>query len=314
MLNFYFGEEDFLIQQAIKKTKEDFIQKNPQALVEFFDGEENSANEFLTAISQGGGLFSSVKLVVLRDVFNFDKVDQEAILDFFKKNLNTLVDVQILISWNGKLKSDKLFIFFKKNSEVKEFKKINNLDLEKFVINKLQQTKLKINQNTLRKIVFMLGDDLWLLDRELEKLINLKLEGEIIEKDLNNIGGVKINAKIFDLIDAIGNKNKPRALELLNFLLDKGDNAFHILSMIVFQIRNLALIFDCKGKGIFDPNIISQKTALHPFMAKKTFAQSRLFSSQQVKKIYKRIFSLDINAKSGRIKIEEGLQDFIVKI
>jgi phosphopantothenoylcysteine synthetase/decarboxylase len=45
MLNFYFGEEDFLIQQAIKKTKEDFIQKNPQALVEFFDGEEDEVED-----------------------------------------------------------------------------------------------------------------------------------------------------------------------------------------------------------------------------------------------------------------------------
>jgi len=314
MLNFYFGEEDFLIQQTIKKTKEDFIQKNPQALVEFFDGEEDEVEDFLNSISQGTGLFASFKMVILRDIFSFDEKSQEAILNFLKKNLSVLNQIEILINQKGKIKSNKLFNFIKKNSKVNEFKKINNLDLEKFVIDKFKKTKVAISQSAVRKMVFMFGDDLWLLDKELEKLINLKLEGEITEKDLENISGVKINAKIFDLIDAIGNKNKPKALELLNFLLDKGDNAFHILSMIVFQIRNLALIFDCKSKGIFDPNIISQKTALHPFVAKKTFAQSRLFSSQQVKEIYKRIFSLDIDAKSGRIKIEEGLQDFIVKI
>jgi len=314
MICFYFGEEDFLVHQIVKKTKEDFIQKNSQALVEFFDGEEDEVKDFLNSISQGSGLFSSSKMVFLRDIFSFDKNAQEEILIFLKKNLDFLKQVEILISWNGKVKSNKLFNFLKKNSNFREFKKTNNLELEKFVVNKIKNTKVKITQNALRKIIFIFGDSLWLLNTELEKLINLKSEGEITEKDLENVGEIKIDAKIFDLIDAIGNKNKAKAFELLNFLLSKQGDPFYILSMIIFQIRNLALIFNFKNRGFFDAKIIAQKSGLHPFVVQKTFEQSRLFDNQQIKEIYNRAFSLDINSKSGKIKIEEGLQDFIMKI
>jgi DNA polymerase-3 subunit delta len=115
-------------------------------------------------------------------------------------------------------------------------------------------------------------------------------------------------------VDSIGNRNKARSLELLEFLLSKKEDAFHIFSMIVYQFRNLALVFDCKNKGIFNSQGVAQKTGLHPFVAQKTLNQINYFSSSQVKNFYQQIFSLDIKSKSGKIEIKEALKDFIIKI
>lgn len=312
MLKFYFGEEDFLISQMVKKNKQDFITKNPQALVEIFEAGDVLVQDFLVAISQGGGLFSAKKLVVLKDVFLLNKADQEKILDFFKKELKKLNEVEILITANGKLKSSKLGNFFKKNSEAKEFKKISFQETQRLVHKKLES--LDYEPEVVNKMVELFGDNLWILDRELEKLINLNLGEKIILENIENLDGVKIEAKIFDLVDSIGNRNKARSLELLGFLLSKKEDAFHIFSMIVYQFRNLALVFDCKNKGIFNSQGVAQKTGLHPFVAQKTLNQVNYFSSSQIKNFYQQIFSLDIKAKSGKIEIKEALKDFIIKI
>lgn len=312
MLTFYFGEEGFLMNQVVRKNKKDFAVQNPQALVEIFEADEDLAEDFLSAISQGGGLFSSKKLVILKDVFQFNKSDQEKILEFLKVKFNGLGDVEVLITSKGKLKSSKLGNFLKKTAKIREFKKPIFSEVEKFISNKLKG--VSFDENIVKKLAFSLGSDLWVLDRELEKLINLKLGNKITEKDIEKIGGAKIEAKIFDLIDAIGNKNKKRALELLESLLAQGENAFRILSMVVFQLRNLALVSDCKNKGVFNFNEISKKTGLHPFVAQKTFNQIRFFPASKIKKTYQQIFSIDINSKSGKIDIKEALNDLIIKI
>jgi DNA polymerase III delta subunit len=312
MLKFYFGEEDFLISQLVRKNKQDFVAKNPQALVEIFEAGDILLQDLLLAIGQGGGLFSSKKMVILKDVFLFSKMDQENILDFFKKELKNLNEVEILITANGKLKSSKLGNFLKKNSKVKEFKKISFQEIRRFVHKKLEG--LDFESGVVDRMTELFGDNLWILDRELEKFINLNFGKKLTVKGIENLDGVKIEAKIFDLVDSIGNRNKARSLELLDFLLNKKENAFHIFSMIVYQFRNLALVFDCKNKGVFNYQGVAQKTGLHPFVAQKTLNQTSFFSASQVKDFYQQIFSLDIKSKSGKIEIKEALRDFIIKI
>ena len=309
----FFGEEDFLVQRALWKFKREFIEKNPQALVEIFDGGENSVKDFLYSLSQGSGLFVQKKMVVLENVFDFDKDSQEKILKFLESDFNLKGGVELVIAWRGRAKKTKLFNFLSKEGQVAEFKKNTPLEAEKFILNKLEGVG-KIEPRASRRLAMILSGNLWLLDRELEKLINFKAGKTITEKDVDEMCDGEVSVKIFDLVDAIGNKNKKRAYEILSSLLNQGEDGFYILSMMIFQIRNLALVLDCREKGISDSRVIAQKIGLHPYVAQKTLGQLGRFSVVQVKEIYQRAFSLDINSKSGKINIKEALEDFVIKI
>ncbi len=312
-MTIYFGEEDFLVQRAVKTKKEEFLKKNSQSSVEIFDGGENIVEDLLLSIGQGGGLFAKKKMVILRDVFNYDKVDQEKILDFLKKKNNSLNDIELIISWRGKIKANKLLNFLKKNEQKQEFKKITLFETEKFIQDKLEGLN-EVESGAMKKLALLYGKNLWVLDRELEKLINFKSGEKITEDDLKEMSDGEVGVKIFDLVDAIGNQNKKRAYELLDSLFKKGEDGFYILSMMIFQIRNLSLVLDCQNKGIFNQQEIAQKTGLHPFVVQKALAQLSRFNVDRLKKIYKRALFLDINSKSGRININEALEDFIIKI
>jgi len=312
-LRVYFGEEDFLVAQAVGKSKKEFIEKNPQALVEIFDGGESPVKDFLHSLNAGFGLFVTKKMVVLKNVFDYDKTSQEKILEFLKKDFGFDGELELIFSWAGKGKNSKLFNFLKKKAEIKEFKKINSAEAEKFVLEKIGN-QAKIEREALSKLVMIFNSNLWLLDRESEKLVNLKAGGTITQEDVDEMCDGNVNAKIFDLVDAIGNKNKARAFELLNSLLKQGEDEFYILSMMIFQIRNLSLVLDCKEKGIFNFGEIAKRTGLHPYVVQKTANQLNRFDGDQIKKIYNEAFSLDINSKSGKINIKEALEDFLIKI
>jgi len=313
LLRVFCGEEDFLTHQAVRELKKDFAEKNPQTLVEIFDGGESLVEDFLRSLGQGGGLFAKNKLIILENIFEYSTRDQERVLDFLKNKFSFLKDIQLVITWRGKPRANKLLNYLKKKGDVTEFKKITVLEAENFIANKLKGIN-EIEPRAIKKLAMILNSNLWLLDRELEKLINFKLGEIITEKDIDELGEGEVSAKIFDLVDAVGNQNKKRAHELLISLLDKGADGFYILSMMIFQIRNLALVSSCKEKGIFNFQEIAQKTGLHPYVAQKTLSQLGQFGVTQIKKIYQRAFLLDINSKSGKINIKEALEDFIIKL
>ena len=313
MLRVFCGEEDFLIHQAVRELKKDFAEKNPQTLVEIFDGGESLVEDFFRSLSQGGGLFAQNKLVILQNIFDYGVGEQEQILDFFKNRFNFSVDISVIVTWQGKPRVNKLLNYLKRKAELTEFKKITELEVEKFILNKLKSPS-EIEPSAVRKLGIILGENLWMLDRELEKLINFKSGEVITEKDVDKMCLGKITVKIFNLVDAIGNQNKKAAFNLLDSLISQGADCFYILSMMIFQIRNLVLVSSQKEKGIFNSQEIAQKTGLHPYVAQKTLSQLGRFETYKLKEIYKRASLLDINSKSGKINIKEALEDFIIRI
>jgi DNA polymerase-3 subunit delta len=83
--------------------------------------------------------------------------------------------------------------------------------------------------------------------------------------------------------------------------------------MINYQFRNLLIIKDLLEKRI-PYEVIVKKSALHPFVVKKSYEQCRGFSFTELKKIYQRIFQVDLDIKTGRIEPEMALDIFVAGI
>jgi len=85
------------------------------------------------------------------------------------------------------------------------------------------------------------------------------------------------------------------------------------LSMIVYQVRNLLVVKELAEKGLMYASIV-KKSGLHPFVVKKTFFQCRAFSLEELKNIYRRIFTIDSQIKTGRVEAETALDLLVVRM
>ena len=132
-------------------------------------------------------------------------------------------------------------------------------------------------------------------------------------KDVELLVKPKIETDIFKTIDAIASKNKKQALELLHKHLEKGDSPLYLLTMINFQFRNLLIIKDLIRKG--RPFYTFQKaTSLHPYVVKKSYSQTQRFTIEELKKIYLKIFQVDLAVKTGKAEPETALDLLIAEI
>ena len=143
------------------------------------------------------------------------------------------------------------------------------------------------------------GNDLRLLDNEIEKLLTYRANQTIRIEDVHTLVANVHEADIFALVDAIGRRERAAALKLLHAQLAQNAAPLYLLTMITRQFRLLVQIKDLALRGI-SVDAAAEKAKLHPFVVKKTWAQAGAFSPAQLTAIYDRLLDTDLAIKTSR--------------
>jgi len=301
MIFFYYGENSWLAKQKIKAIKKKFqaeIDKSGHNIINI-DGENISANDFFEAVSASGFL-ASKKLLVVKNIFDNKKLNswQDALLNFLDQQKDT-ADENYIIFWQTE-KPDvrtKLYKALKKFRFVEEFKNYTNAELVSWLKKQAQLKNKALDNEAANLLISYVGNDLWSLSQEIEKLINF-CSDKITSADIQNIVVARVDENIFALVEALGQQKKAKALKLLEEKFDNGTNAQYILSMVVRQYR-LLLKTKSLAKQANYSGAIGQALQLPPWLADKAFQQSQLYTMEQLKKIYAELLDLDQQLKSS---------------
>lgn len=314
MILFLYGQDTYRSKRKLNELVEHYQKIRKGGLnLKYFDFKQDSFNVLKDEIQQTS-IFKEKKLLILKNAFSSPEFGEKLLENlkssesFFKKS-----DDIILFYEEGKVKKNSLFNFLKKNGKSQEFQLLDGEKLKNWVIKEFKNYGVKIEPQSLNKLIEFVGNDLWQFSEEIKKLVNYK-NGEIIkEKDVEVLVKPKIESDIFKTIDSLGLKQKKQALELIHKHLEKGDNPLYLFSMLTYQFRNLLLVKDLSQK-YQSFYAISKICGLHPFVARKAYFQAKNFTVEEIKKIYRKIFQADLNIKTGKIEIETALDLLIAEI
>jgi len=314
MIIFLYGQDTYRLKEKLQEIIERYQQIHKSGLnLRYFTNEHLNFQDFQDEFQQAS-MFEEKKLVVLKNVFANPEFQKS-----FKKGAKKFINSEdiIVISETGKISSkDSLFKWLKQKATFQEFELLEGAKLEAWIKEEFQKQRAKIAPQALKTLIDFVGNDLWRLSNEIKKLVNYKRKDKILKiskKDVELLVKPKIEPNIFKTIDFIASSKKKKALELLKGHLEKGDSPLYLLSMINFQFRNLLIIRDFieKGKPYY---LISKETSLHPYTIKKSYALAKRFSMSELKKIYQKIFQVDLDIKTGKITPEVALDLLIAQI
>ncbi len=341
MLIFLYGLNTYCLKRKLKEILTDY-QNNFTPLEDIILWRRNKENNPLTGLTEGVrirsfnflkqqtsnennrlcfedfkreinnlSLFAERKIVVLNNLFE-DPESKKKFLEVAGGFVKTK-DI-ILISQPGEVnKRDGLYKFLIKKAKVYRFSEIKGLGLKKWLKTEVERQGTLISPKALGILIVYTGGDLWRLSNEIQKLVSFKNQKEITSEDVKLHVKPQIETDIFKTIDAIAQRNKKQALQLLRQHLDKGDMPLYLFTMINFQFRNLLLVRDLMGRQKSFDEILKQ-LSMHPFVIRKSYFQAKYFSLQELKKIYQRIFQLDFQIKIGKIKPDIALELFIAQL
>lgn len=206
-------------------------------------------------------------------------------------------------------KRSKIFKTLNKPKISQEFKKMKPYELESWIDKRLSKMKINPKDKTyLCKILANSGSNLWQISSNIDKL-SLYLdssEGKIDKDEIELLVGEKTEAGIFDFIDALAKKDMNNSYKRLHNLIDQGENAIYIFTMIIYQFRNLLIIKDVlgdrQGNSYTLSREVSSKAKINPYVAGKLMGVSKKYTMGDLKNIYKLLFEIDTKIKTGRIE------------
>jgi len=155
----------------------------------------------------------------------------------------------------------------------------------------------------------VLGDP-HLAHQELTKLLDyVNRDRPITVEDVEDLTPLKRQSDVFAMVDAIGQRNGPQALQWLRQLLDN-DSPLYAFSMIVRQFRLLLMAKDAQTRKQ-DPQKVLD---IHPYVVGKILDQARNFSQDDLERIYHVLKDIDVASKTGKDTLEIALEGFVANL
>ncbi|MEA3273289.1 MAG: DNA polymerase III subunit delta [Patescibacteria group bacterium] len=312
MLYFYYGENTYLLSK--KKTEIREKAREEQASLAFFDSLKNLDIAQLDQLFASNDFFASKKVTIFSDIMvNDDYLEAKNVKTVLKtvKGLAENKENQVYFFESSPDRKNPLFNYLKrKASEVLEFKFPKGKDMENFIEKEVNTLGIKVAGGGISKICFLTNYQIWPTINELKKLDALKRGKEIIIEDIEQSVSGEITNDIFKTIDALGRRDKKVAISLLHRHLEVGDHGLYLLSMIVYQFRNLIKVGDALDQGISDAQIPGL-TKLHPFVVHKSKEFVSRIGLERLKTLYKKLAEIDYSVKKGSLDINSALDLFI---
>jgi DNA polymerase-3 subunit delta len=309
MIYFLYGAETFRSWQKLNQIRAKFSDSSlGNTNISIFEGKTLDFQKLDQAV-QSLPFLARKKLVIVKNIFS---EGPKSILKFLTDYLEKVPKTTHLIFFEqGKVTNKRLSLFKKliKVAKSKEFVPLTPLAVKDWIKKRVLKLGGTIEPFAVEKLLLATGGDLWRLDNEINKLINFNKN--IIAENVDQLVHAQVTWDIFSLIDAIGQKDLPRSIKMLQGLLSLGEDEIYIHSMIIFQIRNLLQVKNLQDKGLGSAEII-KRTSLHPFIVQKSLQQGQNFTYPSLKKLYRKLLDADFSIKTGRTEAKLTLDLLLV--
>ena len=190
-------------------------------------------------------------------------------------------------------------------SQVRGLPAPSGQELARWIKEAAQEKNAAISPAAINTLADMLGNDLWGLDRELEKLSVYAWERTIEESDVSALVSQVREANIFNAVDAMIEGRQRDAMSLLQQLRDDGRDPSYIIAMVQRQLRLLALAKNGMDRGASQAEMGSEMGTSSQFVIRKTVQQARRQTWEEIVWRYQRLLEADLAIKQG--KMEPGM-------
>ena len=279
----FYGEEDYLQRHYLGMLKKQLLEE----LTEDFNfhrlTQENLSAQLLYDSIEAIPMMSERSLVQVDDVDLFQLPESER--NTVAELLNNLPDYCCLVltysalSYKPDKRMKKLWDAIQKNAVQVEFRYQSESDLRAWIARHFRAKQKFISPQNCDYLLRYCGVSMTRLHGEIEKICAYSEAQEIVQADIDTVAEPTPEAVVFEITDALAQREFPRALERLDTMLKLQAEPIVILAAIGSQMRrlNAAKILMNAGKSAGE---LAQLYSIAPYAANKTMSQARRLSER----------------------------------
>ena len=298
-----YGEEAYLKKQYRDRFVKAMVSEGDTMNYAYYEGKNTNPREVID-LAETMPFFAERRLIVMENT-GFFKSSVPELAEYLKEIPQTsfLIFVEEEID-----KRSKLYKAVKDRGRIVELKRQDEKTLVRWILGMVKKENQNMTESAARYFLDKVGNDMENIQKELEKLFCYCLNHtEITVADIDAICTTQITNHIFDMVDAVANKEQKTALDYYYDLLTLKEPPMRILYLLTRQFRILMEIKEMENQGV------ASKAGIMPFLVGKYRAQAQAFSAKELRQIVEAGVQTEENVKTGRMGDVLSVELFLVQ-
>jgi DNA polymerase-3 subunit delta len=310
-----FGEQELLVNKMVDKLAKSELDVIDDFNLVVFDSYKAPLYEIVNDASTLPFMAEKKVLVVKNSYFlttEIPKLEFEQSFNELEEYLeNQNGDVTVIFSVVASKLDDKrpLVKKIKEKSKIYALDNVSKKDLPRVVRQMFDKQEMSITNDALSEFISRCGEDMYLINTEVEKLSCYKKEIDI--KDINLMISKKLEDNVFEMIDGMFSKKLDKVFSIYYDLKVNNNEPLTLISLIASQVRFMYQVMVLKDKG-YSENNIANELSCHPYRAKLALEKVYHLNKMDLTDLLEQLSNLDIKIKSGEIDRFVGFELFLL--
>lgn len=304
-----YGEEAYLRQDYLHRLRDALVRPGDGLNVRFFTGKDTDPEEVI-AFGEQPPFLADYRVIFLEDTPFFKNASDR--LAAFMENLPE--DLVMVFSQETVDKRLKLFKAAKKYDRVVEFSRMTPEKLSHWAKEVLRHNNKIMTDSDAAKLVARVGTDMGLLRMELEKVISYTGSRQNVTwDDIDAVCVTQIEDRIFDMIRALTNRSREKALALYYDLLALKVPPVKIIVIIGQQYAQLKRAKELSKERLASSELAA-KIGVRPFAVKGLMQCAAQYTSEELTWALEEVAKADESFKTGKITDTLAVELLLVKL
>ncbi len=294
---FFHGEEPFYIDKLVDYISANILEESErdfnQTILYAKDNQPIDVVDTATRLP----MMAEKQVVIVKEAHEYKRANQwEAFEQYFTSPSDSTI---LVFAYKYKKfdKRSKIYKLLSKKAEIFESSGVKDYELPKWVRDFVVENNHQISDKAVALICEFVGNDLSRMSNELEKLFLLVDEGtQISEKDIEKNIGISKDYNVFELVNAVLDKDFEKAVKIINYF-DKNPKAAHITVIIANLLTLYQRLFKVHFLKTNDPRAIATALKIHPYPAKEMLSKKMKHPPKIISRNFNILRSYDLMAK-----------------
>jgi DNA polymerase-3 subunit delta len=328
LLHVLIGEDDFSIRQSLDEIKKGVGDQTVLAAnTTVLDGRQVTLDQLRSACATVPFLAEKRLVVVEGLLERFEprgksgrkksdsRTDQPDECKSIAECVSRIPDFAELVLVDGRVSNhNPLLLELSAVARVKSFPLLKEPQLRQWIERRVTEAGSRISPPAVGLLVRFVGNNLWVMANEVDKLALFARGRRIEEADVRAVVSYAQEASVFAMVDAILEFRVSAAQELLQQLLKQGAAPAHLLVMLARQVRIIFQIKELRGRRKSRNEIQNKLGLTSDFVLRKAWEQADRYSLARLREVYHRLLEADISIKTGRYDGELALDILIAEL
>lgn len=237
----FHGEEKYRMEESLSALRRLLV---PAGMEEFnyrtFSGKDLDVGELVSAMDNLPMMSDRTLIQVTDfDLFGCAESKKEMLARAFEDLPDYLCLVFVYDVLDYKIGRGKFQELVKKKGSIVDFVPADRNDLLDWIRRRFRELDKDIDDREGEYLIFLCGGLMTGLKMEIEKIASYAKGSRITQQDIDAVADPVLEARVFDMTDAVGNRNFGQALGVLSELYGLNQNPIMILAILGKHLRQL---------------------------------------------------------------------------